>query len=126
MQGWLPGVGSLWGWRGVEGGRQAATPCHPFPSHAPPAKPLLCTPPPQINLFLRILRRRPDGFHDLASLFQVVSWGDDMAFTPLGCDSGADELACDAPGVPTDASNLAIKVLGCWGTGGGGVAAVDC
>ena len=25
----------------------------------------------QINLFLRIIQRRPDGYHDLASLFHV-------------------------------------------------------
>jgi hypothetical protein len=28
-------------------------------------------PSPQVNLFLRVVRRREDGFHDLASLFHV-------------------------------------------------------
>lgn len=28
---------------------------------------------PQVNLFLRVVRRREDGYHDLASLFHVSS-----------------------------------------------------
>ncbi|KAK2075801.1 hypothetical protein QBZ16_001542 [Prototheca wickerhamii] len=64
-----------------------------------------------INLFLRVERRREDGFHDLASLFQVVSWGDDMAFQPLGSSAGRDELVCNVADIPTDSRNLAIKAL---------------
>ena len=67
-------------------------------------------PPVQINLCLRVERRREDGFHDLASLFQVVSWGDDMAFQPLGSSAGRDELVCNVADIPTDSRNLAIKV----------------
>lgn len=65
----------------------------------------------QINLFLRVTARRPDGFHDLASLFHIIDLGDPMAFEVLPPGAEADELACDAPGVPTDATNLAIKAL---------------
>ena len=34
----------------------------------------------QVNLFLRVVRRREDGFHDLASLFHVIDLGDRMTF----------------------------------------------
>ncbi len=81
--------------------------------------------PSKINLFLRVERRRPDGFHDLASLFQVVSWGDDMEFEPLGSSAGADVLTCNMPDVPTDSSNLAIKVGHGWGNAGVVVAGVS-
>ena len=36
--------------------------------------------PSKINLFLRIVRRREDGYHDLASLFHVIDLGDEMSF----------------------------------------------
>ena len=34
--------------------------------------------PAKVNLFLRIIRRRPDGYHDLASLFHTVAFGDKL------------------------------------------------
>ena len=67
--------------------------------------------PSKINLFLRITARRPDGFHDLASLFHVIDLGEKMTFEELDEGATEDELLCDAEGVPTDASNLAIKAL---------------
>jgi 4-diphosphocytidyl-2-C-methyl-D-erythritol kinase len=36
--------------------------------------------PAKVNLFLRILRKREDAFHELASLFQTVSLFDDLDF----------------------------------------------
>ena len=88
----------------------------------------------KVNLFLRIIRRRPDGYHDLASLFhvrlklhfvefiqfndcillciaQVIDLGDTMTFSTI--PGQADALTCDMEGVPTDASNLVIKVCLC-------------
>ena len=77
-------------------------------------------------MFLRVVRRREDGYHDLASLFHVIDLGDDMTFEALGGGAGgapADALTCDMEGVPTDSSNLVIKVWvlvvsgGLWGAG---------
>lgn len=67
--------------------------------------------PAKINVFLRIVRRREDGFHDLASLFHVIDLGDDMSFTLLPAGSTSDHLTCNMPDVPTDDSNLVIKAL---------------
>mmetsp|Transcript_4970 Transcript_4970/g.9053 ORF Transcript_4970/g.9053 Transcript_4970/m.9053 type:complete len:359 (-) Transcript_4970:199-1275(-) len=67
--------------------------------------------PSKINVFLRIIRRREDGFHDLASLFHVIDLGDQMEFQLLPGDAEKDTLSCNMEGVPTDESNLVIKAL---------------
>lgn len=65
--------------------------------------------PSKVNLFLRIIRRREDGYHDLASLFHVIDLGDTLTFDII--DGAEDRLACNVVDVPTDASNLVIKAL---------------
>jgi len=67
--------------------------------------------PCKINLFLRIIRKREDGFHDLASLFQAVGFGDTLELTPLADDASQDEFECNMPGVPVDSSNLVLRAL---------------
>lgn len=64
--------------------------------------------PSKINLTLAITGVRPDGFHDLVSLVAPLDWGDtlDVRVTQA---AQADTLACDFPGVPTDATNLILK-----------------
>lgn len=34
--------------------------------------------PAKINLFLHITGRRPDGYHELQTLFQLLGWGDEI------------------------------------------------
>ena len=63
--------------------------------------------PAKINLFLAITGKRSDGFHDLVSVVAPLNWGDQLVIH-LRQGSGF-ELHCDAPGVPTDESNLVIK-----------------
>lgn len=81
------------------------------PMPPPPDWDLTLASPSKINLFLRIMRRREDGFHELASLFQAISLRDELSFAVL--DEGAEEdvLECDAAGVPTDGSNLVLRAL---------------
>lgn len=65
--------------------------------------------PCKINLFLRIIRKRPDGFHDLASLFQAVGFGDTLTLSLS--EQPNDEFTCNMEGVPTDSSNLVLRAL---------------
>jgi 4-diphosphocytidyl-2-C-methyl-D-erythritol kinase len=60
----------------------------------------------KINWTLRIVGRRPDGYHEVATLLQTVSLCDELAF-----DSSEDDLSvsCDDPVVPVDNSNLVLK-----------------
>lgn len=57
----------------------------------------------KINWTLEILGRRPDGYHELRTLLQTVSFGDRLSFT--GIEDGI-EVVSDHPQVPTDQSNL--------------------
>eukprot|EP00980_Cylindrotheca_fusiformis_P028551 scaffold22610_cov115-Cylindrotheca_fusiformis.AAC.4 len=67
--------------------------------------------PCKINLFLRIIRKREDGFHDLASLFQAVGFGDTLKLTKLEDGAGQDQFTCNMKGVPTDMTNLVLRAL---------------
>jgi 4-diphosphocytidyl-2-C-methyl-D-erythritol kinase len=62
--------------------------------------------PAKINLFLRVLGRRPDGYHDVYSLVQTVSLFDVLTFTRA--ESGIS-LNCDSNEVPCDERNLVWK-----------------
>ncbi len=77
--------------------------------------------PCKINLFLRIIRKRPDGFHDLASLFQTIGFGDMLHLKLLSSNDDNDDndddtmesdiFECNMEGVPTDKTNLVIRAL---------------
>jgi len=39
--------------------------------------------PAKINLFLHVLGRRQDGYHDIQTLFQLLDWGDEVQIRPV-------------------------------------------
>ncbi len=74
----------------------------------------------KINLYLDLLRRREDGYHDIETLYQPVSLWDELAFekTPAGI-----QIVGDDPSIPWNEDNLchraAALILESSGTRGG-------
>ncbi|WP_281686069.1 4-(cytidine 5'-diphospho)-2-C-methyl-D-erythritol kinase [Pseudomonas citronellolis] len=62
--------------------------------------------PAKLNLFLHILGRRADGYHELQTLFQFLDHADELHFAPR--EDGQIRLHTDVPGVPHD-SNLIVR-----------------
>ena len=59
--------------------------------------------PCKVNLLLNILGKRPDGFHELETLFHPVNLCDRLTFSRAG-DNIA--LTCSDSSLPTDTNNL--------------------
>ena len=63
--------------------------------------------PAKLNLFLEVLGRRPDGYHEIESLMVAVSLYDTL--TVLDDPSGALSLRCSDPTLPVGSDNLVIQ-----------------
>ncbi len=66
--------------------------------------------PAKVNLILKVLRKRGDGYHDIFSVMQPVSLYDLISIEVKTGDGITVE--CCAPGVPSDSSNLAYRAAG--------------
>lgn len=60
----------------------------------------------KINLDLRVLGTRPDGFHDLKTVFQSLMLFDNVT---VSARRGPLTITCDEPDIPTDRRNLVWK-----------------
>lgn len=63
--------------------------------------------PAKVNLFLELLGKRPDGYHDICTCFVAVSLWDLVDFEEEA--SEAIHLSCDDPAVPPGETNLIVK-----------------
>lgn len=69
--------------------------------------PIVVRCPAKLNLFLEIVAKRADGYHELDTVMQAVDLCDELWIAP----AGADELTleCSDPSLPTDERNLVIR-----------------
>ncbi len=64
--------------------------------------------PAKLNLSLRILGKRPDGYHELETLMVTLpGLADKLTVTP----ADAFSFTCDDLSLPTDGSNLVVKAV---------------
>ncbi len=63
----------------------------------------------KINIGLKIVRKRADGYHDIETIFKIVNLHD--AVTLKKNDSKDVRISCDHSQVPTDRSNICFKAV---------------
>lgn len=64
--------------------------------------------PAKINLVLRILDRRPDGYHNVWSLMQTVRLEDTLSIS-INHGHASITVSCDDPSLKADRSNLVFR-----------------
>lgn len=66
------------------------------------------TAPAKVNLFLEVLGKRPDGYHEIATVMQAIDLADTIEFHDA--PEGECQLTCNVPGIPID-DNLVAKAV---------------
>lgn len=64
--------------------------------------------PAKINLMLRILAQRPDGYHDLQTFFQLLNWGDLITYEQTQVE-GSNQIKLTGFGDLAAEDNLIFK-----------------
>ncbi|MGH9455902.1 MAG: 4-(cytidine 5'-diphospho)-2-C-methyl-D-erythritol kinase, partial [Terriglobia bacterium] len=69
----------------------------------------------KINLGLRILGKRPDGYHEIRTVYQTLTLHDrlEVFLRPGGRGIGVE---CDDPAIPGGPANLVYKACDLWRT----------
>ena len=63
--------------------------------------------PAKLNLFLRVIKKRPDGYHTIVTLFERINLCDSIRLTPIPKNSV--RIICEHPHVPRGRKNLACQ-----------------
>jgi len=63
----------------------------------------------KINLFLEVVGKRSDGYHELISVMQAVNLCDSLVIQKLDNTAGPVQLDINTPNLPTGDKNLVVK-----------------
>ena len=61
----------------------------------------------KVNLYLNVTGKRPDGYHDIETVFHSIQLHDDVVLRPLS--NPKISIQCDHQSVPCDARNLGYR-----------------
>ena len=62
--------------------------------------------PAKINLYLRVVNKRSDGYHDIISLMQLISLHDELSFVKT---NAGIKVKCPGSDLPEDETNLVYR-----------------
>jgi 4-diphosphocytidyl-2-C-methyl-D-erythritol kinase len=73
----------------------------------------------KVNLDLRVLHRRPDGYHEIRTLFQTLELHDTLTFrttrAPFEIQASGEPIPLDSSNIAWKAAQSIWKVMGCLG-----------
>lgn len=70
--------------------------------------PLILHAPAKLNLYLKVINKRPDGYHNIVTLFERIDLFDRISLASN--NSGKISVTCNHPHVPVGPKNLVYKV----------------
>lgn len=95
----FPFLSQRWPWQGRAG-------------HFINARMIVREAPAKINLSLRVLRKREDGFHEITTRMAPLALADRVTVErKADAADGTVAFTCDDPSVPGDETNLAVKAV---------------
>ncbi len=68
----------------------------------------------KVNLCLHVIGRRPDGYHELRTIFQTISLTDTLKLSVTPRRGGSVEIVMESsdPELPVDRTNLVMRAIG--------------
>ncbi len=76
---------------------------------ADPVNRILCKAHAKLNLLLKVLGKRPDGYHEIYSLMQAIDLCDEISFTRTSEEQVT--IHCKDPAIPTGDDNLISRAF---------------
>jgi len=64
--------------------------------------------PAKLNLYLKVQNKRPDGYHNIITMFERIDLADSLSFQSTSRKN--IRIICDHPHVPVGPKNLVTKV----------------